>query len=107
VGVVTPRTQRVLVAGSWALAGVAATMAAYGLFAMWAVNAEPLGRNDMGAGLFLALSGAWALIACLWLAPACALLTLVAWLTRAGSPLGCLVAAVAAGAPIVLLALRG
>lgn len=102
----TPRTQRVLVILSWALAGVAAALAIYGPFAMWAVNAEAFGKRDMGMGLFFAFSGAWALIACLWLAPACAFLAIVAWLTRAGSALGCLVAAAAAGLPILVLALR-
>jgi hypothetical protein len=104
---VTPRTQRMLVILSWCLAGVAAALAAYGLFAFWAVNAESLGKRDMGFGLFFAVSGAYALIACLWLAPACAVLALLSWLTRTGSALACLTAAAASGLPILFLALRG
>jgi len=99
----TPAAARTIVILSWVLAGIAAAMASYGLFAFWAVNAESLGRNNAGLGLFFAFSGAWALIGCLWLAPASALLALAAWLTRAGSALACLVAAAASGVPFLFL----
>jgi hypothetical protein len=103
VGIVTPRTQRVLVVLSWVLAGVAVATAAYGLFALWAVNAESLGKRDTGLALFFAFSGAWALMGCLWLAPVSALLALAAWLTRAGSALACLIAAAASAVPFLFL----
>jgi len=103
VDVVTPRTQRVLVVLSWVLAGVAAAMAAYGLFALWAVNAESLGKYDMGLSLFFAMTGAVTLMGCFYLAPVSAALALAAWLTRAGSALACLLAAAASAVPFLFL----
>jgi len=100
---VTPRAQRVLVILSWCLAGVSVFAAAYGLFAFWAVNAPSLGKHDTGLALFFAFSGAWALLASLWLAPIGALLAVAAWLTRAGSALACLIAALAGAAPFLFM----
>jgi hypothetical protein len=104
---VTPHAQRVLVILSWWCAAAATFLAAYGLFALWAVNAEPLGKRDMGLGLFFAFSGAYALVACLWIAPTFAVLALASWLTRVGSALACLAAAAASALPLLILALRG
>lgn len=99
----TPRAQRVLVVLSWCLAGISVFAAAYGLFAFWAVNAESFGKYDAGLALFFAFSGAWALMASLWLMPIGALLAVAAWLTRAGSALACLIAALAGVAPFLLM----
>lgn len=107
MGVLSPRAQRVLVVLSWTLAGIAAATAAFGLFSLWAVNAEAFGKQDLGWSLFFAFGGAYALVACFWAWPVLAVLALAAWFTRAGSALGCLVAAAAAGLPILILALRG
>jgi len=78
-------------------------VAAYGLFAWWAANAESFGRRDAGLALFFAFSSAYALIACLWLAPASAFLALAAWLTHKGSALALLIASVASALPFVIL----
>lgn len=99
----TPRVERALVVLSWCLAGFAVFAAAYGLFAWWAANAEAFGRRNAGLALFFAFSSAYALLACLWLAPSSAVLALAAWLTRKGSALACLVAAVAAALPFLIL----
>jgi uncharacterized membrane protein YeaQ/YmgE (transglycosylase-associated protein family) len=100
---VTPRAQRTWRILSWCLAGFAGAAAAYSLFSFWAVQAEWLGKRDMGLALFFAFTGAWTLIACLWLAPICAVLALTAWLTRAGSAPACLIAAAASSAPFLFL----
>jgi hypothetical protein len=85
------------------VAGIAAVVAAYALFAWWAANAEPFGRRNAGLAIFFAFSSGYALIACLWLAPASAVLALAAWLTKKGSALACLVAAAASAAPFLFL----
>jgi hypothetical protein len=103
VGVVTPRAERLLVILSWCVAGFAAFAAVYGLFAWWGANAESLGRRNAGLALFFAFSSAYALIACLWLAPASAVLALVAWLTRKGSARALLLAAAASALPFLIL----
>jgi hypothetical protein len=92
-------------AASWVYAGVVAFMAAYALFAWWGANADGLGRQNAGLALFFAFSSAYALIGCLWLAPASALLALVAWLANKGSAPACLVAAAAGALPFVVLGL--
>ena len=99
----SPRAQRVFVIASSCVAGAAILIAAYGQFSIWAVQAPALGKTDMGFALFFAISGAWALIASLYLAPAAAILALVSWLARAGSPLALLVAALASGVPLLLM----
>ena len=99
----TPQRAKTLRILSWCLAGLAAATAAYSLLSLWAVKAESLGKHDMGLALFFAFTGAWALIACLWLAPISALLAAAAWLTRCGSPLACLLAAAASAAPFLFL----
>ena len=78
-------------------------IAAYGLFAWWAANAESFGRRDAGLALFFAFSSAYALLACLWLAPASAFLALAAWLTNKGSALALLIASVASALPFLIL----
>ena len=69
----TPRAERGLRILSWCLAGLVIFVAAFGLFAYWAANAESLGRQDAGLGIFFAFAAGYALIACLYLAPASAL----------------------------------
>jgi hypothetical protein len=88
---------------SWCVFGFATTLAAYGLFAWWAANAESFGRRDAGLAIFFAFSSGYALIACLWLAPASAAFALAAWLTKKGSALALLLAAAASALPFVLL----
>jgi hypothetical protein len=89
---------------SWCVAGFAVFVAAYGLFAWWAANAELLGRRNAGLAIFFAFSSGYALIACLWLAPASAVLALVAWLAKKGSAPAFLVAAAASALPFLILA---
>jgi hypothetical protein len=103
VGVVTPRAERWLRVLSWCLAGLVVFVAAFGLFAYWAANAEGLGRQNAGLGIFFAFAAGYALIACLYLAPASALLALAAWLSRKGSALAWLLAAAASALPFLLL----
>jgi hypothetical protein len=105
VDVVTPRLERVLVVLSWSLAGFAVFAAASGLFAWWAANAESFGKRDAGLAIFFAFSSAYALIACLWLAPASAVLALAAWLTRKGSAPALLLAAAAGALPFLILSI--
>jgi hypothetical protein len=88
---------------SWCVAGLAALIAAYSLFAWWATNAESFGRRDAGLALFFAFSSGYALMACLWLAPASAAVALAAWLTKKGSALALLLAAAVSALPFVLL----
>ena len=88
---------------SWTLAGVVVFIAAYALFAWWAANAEGLGRQKAGLAIFFAFSSAYALIACMYLAPVCALVSLASWLTRKGAALAWLVAALASALPFVIL----
>lgn len=99
----TPRLERSLVVLSWCLAAFAVFAAGYGLFAWWGANAESLGRRNAGLALFFAFSSAYALIACLWLAPGAAVLALVAWLTNKGSALALLLAAAASALPFLIL----
>ena len=87
------------------MAGFAVVVAAYGLFAWWAANAELLGRRDAGLALFFAFSSGYALIACLWLAPASAVLAFAAWLTKKGSALALLIAAAASALPFLILSI--
>ena len=103
MGVLTPRTERWLRIASWGLAGMVIFVAAYGLFAYWAANANGLGREDAGLGIFFAFSAGYALIACLYLAPASALIALAAWLTRKGSAPAWLIAAAASALPFLIL----
>jgi len=78
-------------------------VSAYGLFAWWAANAESFGKRDAGLAIFFAFSSAYALMACLWLAPVSAVLALAAWLTKTGSAPAFLVAAAAGALPFLLL----
>jgi hypothetical protein len=100
---VTPRTERWLRILSWCLAGLVMLVAAYGLFAYWAANAKGLGRESAGLGIFFAFSAGYSLIACMYLAPACAAVALAAWLTRKGAALAWLLAALASALPFVIL----
>lgn len=88
---------------SWTVAGVVIFIAAYGLFAWWGANAEGLGRRNAGLALFFAFTSAYALVACMVLAPASALIAVVSWLTRKGTPLAWLIAALASGLPFLIL----
>ena len=99
----SPRAHRFLLVASWCVAGAAILIAAYGQFSVWAVQAPALGKTDMGLALFFAISGAWAMITSLYLSPLAAILALVAWLARAGSPLALLIAALASGVPLLLM----
>ncbi|HEX6691426.1 MAG TPA: hypothetical protein VF110_09815 [Burkholderiales bacterium] len=99
----SPRAERALVIASWCFCGVLVVVAAYGQFAVWAVNAPPLGKTDMGLALFFAISGAWAMVTLFWITPVAAILALVAWLARKGSPLALLIAALASGVPLLLM----
>jgi hypothetical protein len=103
VGVVTLRAGRGLRILSWCLAGLVIFVAAFGLFAYWAANAKGLGREDAGLGIFFAFAAGYALIACLYLAPASAALALGAWLSRKGSALAWLLAAAASALPLLVL----
>jgi hypothetical protein len=103
VGLLTPRAERRLRIASWCLAGLVMFVAAFGLFAYWAANAKGLGREDAGLGIFFAFAAGYSLIACLYLAPASALLALVSWLTRTGAPLAWLFAAAASALPFLVL----
>ena len=99
----TPRAEHRLRVLSWCLAGLVMFVAAYGLFAYWAANAKGLGREDAGLGILFAFSSGYALITCLFLAPASALLALAAWLSRKGSALAWLLAAAASALPFLVL----
>lgn len=88
---------------SWWIAGVVIFIAAYALFAWWAANADGLGRSRAGIGIFFAFSSAYALIACLYLAPACGFVAVASWLTRKGAALAWVVASLASALPFVIL----
>ena len=99
----TPRAERWLRILSWCLAGLVMLVAAFGLFAFWAANAPGLGRQDAGLGIFFAFAAGYALIACLYLAPASAFLALAAWLSRKGSAIAWLLASAASALPFLIL----
>ena len=103
MGLLTPRGERGLRIASWCLAGLVMFVAAFGLFAYWAANAKGLGREDAGLGIFFAFAAGYSLIACLYLAPASAFVALAAWLTRKGSALAWLLAAIASALPFLVL----
>jgi hypothetical protein len=99
----TPVMERWLRVLSWCLGGLVIFVGAYTLFAFWGANAELLGKRNAGLAIFFAITGGWALIACLFLAPASGLLALVSWLARKGAPLAWLLASAASALPFLLL----
>ena len=88
---------------SWGISAIAASAALYGMFAHWAVNAESLGKHDLGLAIFFASSGALALITCIWLIPVAVTMAIVVKLAKAGSSWICLLAAVFGALPFLLL----
>lgn len=99
----SPRTERALVIASWCFCGALIVIAAYGQFSVWAVNAESIGKYDLGWSLFFAMSGAAAMITSFWITPVAVVLALVAWLARKGSPLAFLIGALASFVPLLLM----
>ena len=88
---------------SWWLGGAVMLVGAYTLFAFWGANAEALGRRNAGLAIFFAITGGWALVACLYLAPLSGVLATAAWLGRRGSALAWLIASAASAVPFLLL----
>ena len=73
------------------------------LFCQWAVDAESLGARDMGLGLFLAWTGAAALVGSLYAAPFLAAVGLLSLLIQRRTGRRFLLAAAVTALPLALL----
>ena len=89
--------------GGWILAALVVVAATCAIFFNWAVNADSLGKYNLGQALSFSYFVAFSLIACFWLIPTAVALAIVVKVKRYSSPLPYLFAAAIGVLPFLII----